>query len=96
MLFESAGPREMGAEWRRSFTGRISIEIYKRQPSLVSDYEEREDFIESFVLSFHSDRVDPKFLLAFSSALSPAGHDPYSPAPSNGVRAPSMTSDTIA
>lgn len=96
LIFESAGAqREQGANWRRGFTGRIYIELYKSWPFLASDYEARKDFLGSVVLNFHSDTVDPKVFLTFSSALSSAEHSPHSPAPGNSVRAPSMISDTI-
>jgi hypothetical protein len=96
VIFESVVPeRQKGANWRHGFTGRISIELYKRWPPLASDYEEREDWFGSIALSIHSDGADPKCFLTFASALSSADHNPHSPAPGNGVRAPSMTSDTI-
>ncbi|KAI2791733.1 hypothetical protein POX_c04609 [Penicillium oxalicum] len=96
VIIESAGPqRKKGANWWHGFTGRVSIELYRRWPPLASDYEEREDFFGPVVLSVHSDNVDPKFFLSFSSGLSSADHNPHSPAPGQGVSAPSMASDTI-
>jgi hypothetical protein len=96
VIFESAVPEwKKGADWRHDFAGRISIELYKRWPPLASDYEEREDFFGSVVLSFHSDGVDPKCFLTFSSGLSSADRKPHSPA-SDDVRELSMTIDTIS
>lgn len=95
LIFESVGAqREQGANWRHGFRGRIHIELYKDWPFLASDYEERQEFFGSVVLNFHSDTVDPKVFLT-CSALSSAEHSPHSPARSNSVRAPSVTSDTI-
>ncbi len=52
VVFESAGAqREQGANWRRGFTGRIYIELYKSWPFLASVYEERKDFFGSVVQS---------------------------------------------
>lgn len=80
MIFESTGTqREQGAKWRHGFTGRIYIELYKNWPFLASDYEERKEFFGSVVLNFHSDTVDSKVFLTFST-LSSAEHSPHSPA----------------
>lgn len=97
VIFESVPPEwKKGANWRHDFTGRISIELYKRWPPLASDYEEREDRFGSIVLNIHSDGVDPKCFLTFSSGRPSAGHKPHSPAPDNDVREPSMTTDVIS
>ncbi|KAJ6187060.1 hypothetical protein N7519_001968 [Penicillium mononematosum] len=96
-IIESVVPEwKKGANWRHGFTGRISIELYKRWHPLASDYEEREDFFGSVVLSIHSEGADPKCFLCLSSGQSSADCEPHSPAPGNGVSRPSMTSDTIA
>ena len=97
VIFESVMPEwKKRANWRHDFTGRISIELYKRWPPLASDYEEREDFFGSIVLSIHSEGVDPKCFFTFSSGLSSADHNPHSPAADNGVREPLMTTNTIS
>jgi hypothetical protein len=97
VIFKSIVPeRKKGTNWRHGFTGRISIELYKRWPPLASDYEEREDLFGSVVLSIHSDGVDPKCFLTFSSGLSSVDRKPHSPASGNDVREPSMTTDTIS
>jgi hypothetical protein len=97
VIFESVLPEwKKGANWRHDFTGRISIELYKRWPPLASDYEERGDHFGSIVLSVHSGGVDPKCFLSFSSGVSLADHKPHSLELGNGVREPSMTSDTIS
>lgn len=95
VIIESAGPqRKKGANWWHDFTGRVSIELYRRWPPLASDYEEREDF-GHVVLSVHSDNADPKFFLSFSSELSSANHNPHSHTPSKGASALSIAGDTI-
>jgi hypothetical protein len=53
-------------------------------------------FLGSIVLSFHSDGVDPKCFLSFSSGLSSADRKPHSPGSGNNVREPSMTTDTFS
>lgn len=96
VICESVVPeREKGANWRYGFTGRISIELYKRWPPLASDYEERQDFFGSVALSIHSDGADPKCFLAFSSGQSSADCEPQSSAPGNAISEPSMISDAI-
>lgn len=95
VIFESTGAqREQGAKWRHGFTGKIYIELYKNWPFLASDYEERKEFFGSVVLNFHSDTVDSKVFLTFST-LSSAERSAHSPATGNSLRAPRMTSDTI-
>jgi hypothetical protein len=87
VIFESVVPeREKGANWRHDFTSQISVELYNRWPPLASYYEEREVFFGSIVLSFHSDGVDPKCFLSFSSGLSSADRKPHSPGSGNNVR----------
>jgi hypothetical protein len=99
VIFESDVPeREKGANWRYSFTGRLSIELHKRWPPLASNYEEREDWFGNIALNIHSDGVDPKCFLTFAPALASAGHNPHlpAPAPGNSVPAHSTTSKTIS
>jgi hypothetical protein len=99
VIFESGVPeREKGANWRYSFTGRLSIELHKRWPPLASNYEEREDWFGNIALNIHSDGVDPKCFLTFAPALASAGHNPHlpAPAPGNSVPAYSTTSKTIS
>lgn len=106
VIIESAVPEwKKGANWRHDFIGRVSIELYKAWPPSDSDYEEREDFFGSVVLSIHSDRADPKCFLTCSSEHSSANRKLHSPASGPGkdsqawgiddAPAPSMTSDII-
>lgn len=96
LIFESVVPdREKGANCRHGFTGQFSIELYDRWPPLASDYEVREEWFGSIALTIHSDGVDPKCFLTFSSTPSTAGHKPHLPTHSNGVHELSLTGDTI-
>ncbi|GLI74854.1 hypothetical protein PoHVEF18_003102 [Penicillium ochrochloron] len=96
VIFESVVPqRERGANWRHDFTGQVSVELYKRWPPLASDYEKQEVFFGSITLFIHSDGVDPKCFVTFSSGLSSADRKTHSPA-GNVIREPSMTTDTFS
>lgn len=99
VISESGVPeQEKGANWRHSFTGRLSIELHNRCPPLSSNYEERTGWFGIIALSIHSDGVGPKCFLAFDSASSSVDHNPHLPAPAPGhsVPAHSTTSETIS
>jgi hypothetical protein len=75
VIFESVMPeRVRGASSQYGFKGRFSIELYDRWPPLASNYEVREDWFGDISLVVHSDIVDPKCFLAFSSTPYSAGH----------------------
>jgi hypothetical protein len=98
VIFESGVPEQgKGANWRHSFTGRLSIEIHETWPPLASNYEEREVWFGNIAMNLHSDGVDPKCFLTFAPALSSAAHNPHLPAPAPGDSVPthSRTSKTI-
>lgn len=96
MIESGVSERKKGANWRHSFTGRFSIELYKSWPPLASNYEERTDWFGIIALSIHSDGVDPKCFLAFDSASSSVDQNPQLPAPGDSVPAHSTTSETIS
>jgi hypothetical protein len=73
VILESVMPeREKGANSQYDFTGRLSIELYDKWPPLASNYELQEDWFGDISLVIHSDTVDPKCFLTFSSTLNSA------------------------